>query len=680
MTFPSPKKVPFALELHNHKRIDAYFWMRDRENPEVIAHLEAENAYTDEVLKNTADLQEQLYQEMKGRMKEDESSAPYLKNGYWYYARYAEGLEQPIYCRKKGSLDQPEEILIDENSEAKKHPYYEIVAYSVSKDNKLLAFTEDITGRRLYQIRFKNLETGELFPHLIEDTGSDLAWHNDNYTLYYSKKDPETLRPFQILAFQVSTQQKELVYEEKDDAYIVNINKTGDYNFLFIGCHSTLTTEFHFKSAHDNTPFEVFLPREENHEYYIESAGDLIYLKTNLEAKNFKIVTCALEQRTREHWQTIQAHDHTILIEDFEVFKTHLVVQEKVNGLTQIRVYDHENYEQRLIPPKEETYTLYLENNPESKSEHVRIGYSSMTTPHSVFDINLATFESTLIKQTAVLGEFKAENYKSERIWAQASDGTKIPASLVYKKQGFKKDGTRPVLVYGYGAYGSTVDPYFSSIRLSLLNRGFIFVIAHVRGGEYLGTQWYEDGKFLKKKNTFTDFIAVTEHLIVENYCDPKQVFAMGGSAGGLLMGAIANLRPDLWKGIVSQVPFVDVVSTMIDETIPLTTGEYDEWGNPNDKVYYDYMLSYSPYDQIEAKGYPAMLVTSGLHDSQVQYWEPTKYVAKLRDLKTDGNPVLLKTNMEAGHGGAAGRYEHLREVAEEYAFILAIQSGNLFN
>lgn len=673
MTFPIAKKVPHELEQHKHKRIDNYYWMRDRENAEVIDYLNKENDYTDKVLAPTQALQEELYKEMRGRIKEDDASAPYRKNGYWYYHRFEEGKEHAIYCRKKETLTAPEEILIDENKEAEDHPYYEVVAFSVSKDNRLLAFAEDLSGRRLYRIRIKNLETGEVSPHSVSSTSSSLAWMNDNKTLFYCIKHEETLRPYLIKELNVETGETKEIYEEKDDTYILNVQKTGDFQYIFIGAYSTLTTEFRFKSANDTSPFETFLPRRENHEYYVESAGDGFFIKTNDKAKNFKLVKCSIGQRTEEAWEEIQAHNPNILLEDFEVFDQQLVVQEKENGLSRLRVYNRTDYSDEIIPIEEETYTLYLGTNPESSSSKVRIGYSSMTTPHSVFDIDLKSFDRELIKQTEVLGGFNSEDYGSERIWATAEDDTKVPISLVYKRELFKRDGSNPVLVYSYGSYGSTVDPYFSSIRLSLLDRGFVFAIAHIRGGEYLGTHWYEDGKLLKKKNTFTDFIVAAEHLIGQAYAHPKKVFAMGGSAGGLLMGAIANLRPELWKGIVSQVPFVDVVTTMLDDSIPLTTGEYDEWGNPNEKDYYNYMLSYSPYDQVEAKSYPSMLVTSGLHDSQVQFWEPTKYVAKLRELKTDDNYLLLKTNMDAGHGGAAGRYEQLKEVAEEYAFILFI-------
>jgi oligopeptidase B len=674
MNHPSPKKVAKSLVAHNHERIDNYFWMNDREDQEVIDHLNAENDYLDHVLADTKKDQEILFNEMKGRIKEDDASVPYFKNGYWYYSRYEEGKEYPIHCRKKENLESDEIILIDENVEAKKHPYYDVVAFSVTKNNKLMAFAEDITGRRMYQIKFMNLETKEVLPNLIENCSSDLAWHNDNNRLYYTIKDPETLRPHQVMCYDLAKGDSTEIFKELDDTFICGVSKAKDFGYILLGSYSTLTTEHQFKSADDDSDFQVFLPRQRKHEYYIEMFGDTAYIKTNLNAENYKLVSSSLQERTPENWTEIQGHSKEIFLEDFEVFKDHIVVQEKENGLAQLRVYDRNSGENKVIPPIEETYTLYIGTNPHLNSGIVRIGYSSMTTPHSVFDVDLVTFERELKKQTPVLGSFNADNYKSERVWATAQDGTKVPVSLVYHKDHFKKGGSNPILIYAYGSYGSTVDPYFSSARLSLLNRGFVFALAHIRGGEYLGRQWYENGKLLKKKNTFTDFIDVAEYLADAGYCAKDKRYAMGGSAGGLLMGAISNIRPDVWKGIVSAVPFVDVISTMLDDTIPLTTGEYDEWGNPNDKTYYDYMLSYSPYDNLEKKDYPAMLVTSGLHDSQVQYWEPTKYVAKLRELKTDNNPVLLKTNMEAGHGGASGRFEALKEVALEYAFIMWLE------
>ena len=562
-------------------------------------------------------------------------------------------------------------ILIDENLEAVHHPYYDVVAFAVTRNNKILAFAEDISGRRMYRIRFKNLETNEILDHELSDCGSDMAWHNDNQQLYFSVKNKETLRPHKVVVHNFISNQTTEVFEEKDDTYICGISIAKDFGYLMIGSYSTLTTEVQFKSAHDDSPFELFLPREKEHEYYVEMLGNTAYIKTNKDAENFRLVSCSISDRSIASWKEIQGHSLTVYIEDFEVFKDYIVLQEKENGLSRLRVFDLVKGEQRIIPPFEETYTLYVGTNPEVDSLTVRIGYSSMTTPHSVFDVNLMTFEKTLLKQQEVVGSFNADNYQSERIWAKAQDGTLIPASVVYHKDHFKKDGTNPVLLYAYGSYGSTVDPYFSSARLSLLDRGFVYVIAHIRGGEYLGHQWYENGKLLKKINTFTDFIDVAEHLANEGYCHRDKRYAMGGSAGGLLMGAVANMRPDIWKGIVSAVPFVDVVSTMLDDTIPLTTGEYDEWGNPNDKTYYDYMLSYSPYDNVEAKDYPAMLVTTGLHDSQVQYFEPAKWVAKLRELKTDDNLLIFDINMDVGHGGASGRFERYKEIALEYAFML---------
>lgn len=645
--------------------------MNDREDPEVILYLNEENTYTKAVLDDCGVSQESLFKEMKARIKEDDSSPPYFKNGYWYYSRYEIGQEHPIHCRKKGSLDAPEEILLDENLEAEHYPYYEMVSFAITRDNKTMAFAEDINGRRLYRIRFKDLETGAISDQLIENTGSDLAWHNDNQQLYYSVKDKKTLRPYRIYKYHLNQRKTDLIFEEKDDTYTCAVAINKDFGHLLIGSYSTLTTEYQIKSANDDSPFELFLAREEDHEYYIELDGETAVIKTNKDAENFKIMKCHIKDRAYDSWQLIQGTSDAIYIEDFEVFANHYVVQEKENGLTQLRVYDLRKDTVKVIPPIEETFMMYIETNPELEQDHVRIAYSSMTTPYSIYDVDLETFERTLQKQTEVLGDFRSENYRSERVWATARDGVKVAVSLVYRIDQFKKDGTNPLLLYAYGSYGSTVDPYFSSIRLSLLNRGFVFAIAHIRGGEYLGRHWYEEGKLLKKKNTFYDFIDAAEYLIQEKYAAKDKVFAMGGSAGGLLMGAVANYRPDLWTGIVSQVPFVDVVSTMLDDSIPLTTGEYDEWGNPNDETYYKYMLSYSPYDNIESKNYPPMLITSGLHDSQVQYWEPTKYVAKIRELKTDNNPVLLYTNMEAGHGGASGRFEAIKEIALEYAFIL---------
>ena len=673
MKQPIAKKVAHQFNEHNIERTDEYYWLKDKMNQSVLDYVDAENDYTNFCLKNTEELQKKLYSEMRGRIKEDDNSVPYLKNGYWYYTRFEEGNEHAFYCRKKGSLEASEEILLDENELAKSFSYYEIVSFSVSPDNKTLAYSEDITGRRIYQIKFKNLETGKVYRDVLESTTSDLAWM-DNSTLFYSLKEEETLRPFQVMKHVLNTpaDNDEIIYTENDDTFITGVSKDKLGRFIFIGAWSTLSTEYQFLDVENSeNGFEVFHPRTKDLEYYPEASENGFYIKHNKGGENFLLSFCKHKDKSIENWKTILPHDPTILLEDFEVFKSHLVIQEKKNGLTQLRVFETNTHTNKVIPPKEEAFTLSIGNNPNYDTECVRIGYSSMTTPSSVIEINLSDFSEEIKKTAEVLGDFDANNYKSERIWATAEDGVKVPMSLVYNKNTFKKDGSNPMLVYGYGSYGHTIDPYFSSVRLSLLDRGFVFVICHIRGSEYLGRSWYEDGKFLKKMNTFTDFIACTHHLLNENYGDKNQVFAMGGSAGGLLMGAIVNLEPNLWRGIVSNVPFVDVVTTMMDDTIPLTTGEYEEWGNPNDKTYYEYMLSYSPYDNVEAKDYPNMLITSGLHDSQVQYWEPTKYVAKLRALKTDNNLLLLKTNTDAGHGGSAGRFEHLKEIALEYAFIL---------
>lgn len=675
---PKPKKNPKILVAHDHERIDDYYWLNDRENQEVIDYLNAENDYTKHILEETVEGQKFLFQEMKSRIKEDDSSVPYFKNGFWYYSRYETGQEYPIHCRKKEILSGPEQILVNENIEAKEFSYYDIVSFSVSRDNNILAFAEDITGRRQYRIRFKNLLTGEIYPNIIEDVSNDIAWHNDNDTLYYCIKDPETLRPHKIMSHSLSVNSSTDIYTEEDETYICSIGINKDFKHILIGSHSTLTTEFQIKRADDHEPFEVFLEREEGHEYYPELNGDTVIIKSNKDALNFRIMSCTVQNRDFEAWEVVQPHSTEIFVEDFEVFTDYYVIQEKENGLSRLRIYDLKTNQSRIVPQQEETYTLYIGTNPELLQNHVRIGYSSMTTPHSVYDMDLDSFDLELKKQQEVLGDFDPTNYQSERVWASARDGKKVPISIVYRKDKFKKNGATPLLMYAYGSYGSTVDPYFSSVRLSLLDRGFAFALIHIRGGEYLGRSWYEDGKLLNKKNTFNDFVDAAEFLVQEKFAHPDKVYAMGGSAGGLLMGAISNDRPDLWKGIVSQVPFVDVVTTMLDDTIPLTTGEYDEWGNPNDKTYYNYMLSYSPYDNIEKKDYPAMLVTSGLHDSQVQYWEPTKYVAKLRELQTNDTPILLHTNMEAGHGGASGRFEALKEIALEYAFILWLNGDKI--
>lgn len=676
MSIPkAPQKSHQFLE-HGFKRNDPYYWLRDKENPEVIDYLNAENKYTTDALKHTEGFQKSLFAEMKGRIKEDDSSVPYFKNDYWYYARYNEGQEYAIYARKHQTLEAEEEVLLNENDLAEGHEYYEIVSYAISPNNQYLAYAEDVTGRRQYQIKIKDLSTGKVLKDLMVDTSSDIAWHNNSESFFYTLKDPETLRRFQVKKHHINTpsDNDEIVFTETDEAFITGVSKEKDERFIFIGSWSTLTTEYQYLDFEsEEKGFQIFHPRTLKLEYYPEAGPNGFYIKHNFEAKNFCLSFCPFTNVKIDNWVIVQPHSETVLLEDFEPFRNHLVVQEKSNGLAQLRVYELATMAHKVMPPKEETFMLYIDQNPTMDAEAVRIKYSSLTTPTSVIDIDLNDFSEKVMKVQPVLGSFKSNDYQSERIWATGDDGTKVPMSLVYKKSSFKKDGSNPVLLYGYGSYGSTIDPYFSSIRLSLLDRGFVFAIAHIRGSEYLGTDWYEHGKFLKKKNTFTDFIACAQTLIYQNYAHQNKVFAMGGSAGGLLMGAISNMNPSLWAGIVSNVPFVDVVTTMMDDSIPLTTGEYEEWGNPNEADYFFYMLSYSPYDNISAQNYPPMLITSGLHDSQVQYWEPTKYVAKLRAHKTNNNKVLLHTNMSAGHGGASGRFESLKEVAMEYAFVLDI-------
>jgi oligopeptidase B len=671
---PVAKKIPKELTIHGDTRIDNYFWIRERENPEVIDYLNAENAYTDSVMAHTKKLQKKLFDEIVARIKKDDSSVPYKKNGYYYYTRYEKGGEYPIYCRKKGSMDAEEEIMLDVNKMAEGYAYYQVVGLNVSEDNKLLAFGVDTVSRRKYTIYVKNLETGELLPDKISITTGGSTWSNDNKTLYYTTKDPETLRSNKIFRHTLGTEQKtdQLIFEETDETYDTYVYKTKSKKFLIIGSSSTLSTEYRFADANaDNPKFKVFQPRERDLEYSIYHFQDKFYVLTNLDAKNFRLMETPDTKTEKENWKEVIPHRKDVLLEDVDIFQNYLVLSERKNGLNQIRVINQTDKSDYYIDFGEETYSAWTSTNLDFDTEILRYGYTSLTTPTSTYDFNMKTKERTLLKQTEVLGDFDPANYEAKRLYATAPDGTKIPISLVYRKDKFKQDGNSPCLQYAYGSYGYSMDPYFSSVRLSLLDRGFVYAIAHVRGGQEMGRQWYEDGKLLKKKNTFTDFIACSEYLIEQKYTNSDKLFAMGGSAGGLLMGAIANMRPDLYKGIIAQVPWVDVVTTMLDASIPLTTSEYDEWGNPNNKEYYDYMLSYSPYDNVKAQNYPNMLVTTGLHDSQVQYFEPTKWVAKLRDMKTDDNLLLLTINMDTGHGGASGRYKRYEETALEYAFML---------
>ncbi len=671
---PKAKLLPKKLSMHGHERTDNYYWLNDRENEDVIAYLKAENEYTEQVMAHTSQLQEELYQELKGRIKEKDESVPYKRYNHFYNVRFDEGSEYPIYIRKK-TPEAQESVLLDANILAKGHEYFHLTGgHNTSPNEQVLAFAVDTVSRRLYTLQFKNLETGELYPERIHNTSGSAVWANDNKTVIYVKKDVQTLRDNQVYRHILGTDPSadQLLFEEKDETYSVGIDKTKSGQYILIHSGSTLTSEVRVLDA--NQPqgnFKVMLPREREHLYQADHINGRFYILTNWQAKNFRLMeTGENHLGTKAQWKEVVPHRANVLLEDIELFNDYLVLQEREKGLTQVRVIQWHDRAEHLLNFNEAAYTASIGVNHEADTPILRYEYTSLTTPNSTFDYNMASRTAQLLKQQEVVGNFDAKNYRTERVFVKAADGTAIPMSIVYHKD-FKKNGSQPGLVYGYGSYGYSTEPTFSSYRLSLLDRGFVFAIAHIRGGEEMGRQWYEDGKMFKKKNTFTDFIACSEFLIKEKYVAPDGLFAKGGSAGGLLMGAVVNMRPDLYKGVMAGVPFVDVVTTMLDESIPLTTSEYDEWGNPNNKASYEYMLSYSPYDNVEAKDYPHMLVTTGLHDSQVQYWEPAKWVAKLRTLKTDNNRLLLKTNMEAGHGGASGRFNYLKEVALDYAFML---------
>lgn len=671
----APQKAQL-LETHGHERIDNYYWMNDRENPEVIGYLEAENAYLKEVMKPTEEFQKSLFEEMKGRIKEDDQTVPYFKSGYFWYVRYERGGEYPIYCRKKGSKDGQEEIILDVNQLAVGKSYYQVGGTSTTPDQKILAFAADEVGRRIYTIWFKNLDSGEIFPESIPEITGNLVWAADNQTLFYSKQDPETLRSYRIYKHKLGTDvsEDELIFEETDEEFSCMVHKSKTEEYLFIHSESTISSEMRYlKSDQPNGEFQLLQERIPFLEYAADHFGEFFWIRTNENAQNFKLVKTPVSAPQKENWTDVIGHRPEVLLEDFDLFSRYLVTQERINGLTKIQIkpWERESFSLKF---DDETYTAWISTNPEFDTDILRFGYNSLVTPSSVFDFDLISGEKTLLKQQEVVGGHDPSLYHSERIWAKAEDGSHVPISLVYKKTLFSKDGQSPLLLYSYGSYGYSMDAYFSSNRLSLLDRGFAFAIAHIRGGEDLGRHWYEQGKMLNKRNTFTDFITCAEHLIAEKYTSPAHLYVMGGSAGGLLVGAVINMRPELFNGAIANVPFVDVVTTMLDESIPLTTGEFQEWGNPKDREYYDYMLSYSPYDNVEAKSYPNLLVTSGLHDSQVQYWEPTKWVAKLREMKTDQNLLLLDTNMEAGHGGASGRFNALKELALEYAFLLMLE------
>ncbi len=672
MTPPKAKKIPHKMVEFGNERIDNYYWLNQRTNPEVIKYLEDENAYLNAKMAHTKNLQKKLYDEMVGRIVQDDESVPYLDNEYFYYTRYEKGKEHPIYCRKKSNLKSKEIIILDVNKLAAGHKYYKVSGRSVSTNNEWLAFGVDTLSRRIYTIHFKNLKTGEVISENIPNTTGYAVWANDNKTLFYSTKD-STLRPFKIFRHTLGTDPKNdtEIYTENDPTFRTFVTKSKSGEFIFIGSSHTLASEYRFINA--NKPygkFKIIQPRIMGLEYSVAHFGNYFYIKTNLNAENFKLVKTPINKTNKKYWKDVISHRKDVLLDDFELFKKYLVLAERANGTTRLRVISWDGKKDEIIKSDEDAYTVSVSVNKNFNTNLLRYNYTSLTTPSTVYDYNMDTKEKTILKQAKVLGGYNPADYKSEKIYAIAKDGVKIPISIVYKK-GLKKDGNNPALIYGYGSYGASMDPYFSSARLSLLDRGFVYAIAHIRGGQEMGRWWYEQGKMLNKKNTFTDFIACSKKLIEDKFTNSQKLAAMGGSAGGLLMGAIINMSPETYKAVIAAVPFVDVVTTMLDESIPLTTGEYDEWGNPNIEKYYRYILSYSPYDNVEAKNYPALLVTTGLHDSQVQYWEPAKWVAKLREMKTDKNLLLLHTNMSAGHGGSAGRFERYKEIALEYAFII---------
>ena len=684
MTPPVAEKVPHEIKANGMSRIDNYYWMklsddqknataRDEQTQKVIEYLEQENEYLTANLKHTEGLQEKLYNEIVGRIKQTDESVPYKDNGYWYYTRYQEGQEYPIYCRKKGTLESAEEVLLNVNEMATGYSYYSVTGLSVSEDNKLLAYAEDSVSRRQYTIYVKDMMSGAIIDKPITNTEGEITWANDNKTFFYVRKDPVTLRSRWIMKHTLGTDpgSDKIVSEEKDETFYTGILKTKSKKYLVIWAGSTVTD--HYQVLNANTPdgaFHEFSPRERGLEYSIDHYKDKFYIVTNFHAVNFRLMETSESNTAKSNWRETIPHRKDTLLQSIELFNDYLVLSERSNANTLMQIINLNTGDKHYLNFGEAAYSVFPSVNMDMDTELLRYGYSSMTTPNSTYDYNMKTQVKKLMKQQEVVGGYNPDDYQTERLWATAKDGTKVPISLVYKK-GIKKDGSNPTLLYGYGSYGLSMNPTFSSTRLSLINRGFVFAIAHIRGGQEMGRQWYDDGKIFKKKNTFTDFIDCAEHLIASGYTMPDNLFATGGSAGGLLIGAVVNMRPDLFKGVIADVPFVDVVTTMLDEDIPLTTGEFDEWGNPSELESYLYMLEYSPYDQVKVQNYPNMLVTTGLHDSQVQYWEPAKWVAKLRDMKTDSNTLLLRTNMETGHGGTTGRFKVYKETAQDYAFIL---------
>lgn len=664
---PYEVKAPFGAT-----RSDEYYWLRDdkRKNPEMLAYLNAENAYVDAYMAPLKPLQDKLYDEIVARIKQDDSSVPYREREFWYYTRFETGQDYPIHARRPGSMDGAEQVMLDVNAMAKGKDYFSVGDWEVSQDNTLLAWAEDAVGRRQYVIKFKNLATGEAYPDEIKGVSANLVWADDNKTLFYVENDPETLLTVRVKKHVLGTPASAdaLVYEEKDDSFYMGVSRTRDDKFICIGVGSTVSSEQRCAPAADPKDFVVLAPRERDVEYDADHHGGRWVIRTNADgAKNFKVVTAPDGSTSRKDWKDWIAHRDDVFIDGFELFDGFTTIAERSGGLERLRLL--KDGKEEYVKADESAYSMGLETNSEPNTPWLRYSYTSMTTPATTYELNTQTGERRQLKQQPVIG-YDSSKYATERVWATARDGTKIPVSLVYKK-GFEKNGKAALLQYAYGSYGSSMDPGFSLTNVSLLDRGMVYAIAHIRGGQEMGRKWYDDGKLFNKKNTFTDFIDVTDFLVKEGYAAKDRVAAYGGSAGGLLMGAISNMAPDKYRVVLSQVPFVDVVTTMLDPTIPLTTNEYDEWGNPEKKEYYDYMLSYSPYDNLKAQAYPAMFVGTGLWDSQVQYWEPAKYVARLRDLDTSKEPVLFRTNMDAGHGGKSGRFRKYRELSEMYAFLL---------
>ena len=685
---PDAEQQSHITEIHGLKLEDPYFWMRlsdeqknaetpDEQTQKVLDYLNAENKYKEQALASTDEFQTQLYEEIVGRIVKDDESVPVFFNEYWYYSRFEEGKEYAFNCRKKGTLEAEEEIYLDQPQLAEGHSYFAVGGSSISPNNEIIMYGVDTVSRREYTLNFKNLATGEMLEDKIDKTSGGAVWANDNKTIFYIKKDPQTLRQNRVYKHVVGTPESEdvLVFEEKDETFYCWVTKSKSQEYIMIGSGATLSTEIRFLSA--DTPdgdWKIIHPREMNHEYSVSHYGDHFYINTNKDAKNFKLMNAPVSDTRFENWVDVIPHRDDVLFEGVEIFASHLVVEERIEGLTQIRIKSWDGEEDYYLEFNDPAFLAGVGSNLDFNADKLRFGYTSLTTPNTTFEHKFSDRSRTTLKQQKVLGgKFDAANYTSERIMVEARDGAKVPVSIVYRKD-VELNGESPLLLYAYGSYGSSMDPYFSSTRLSLLDRGFVYAIAHIRGGQEMGRHWYEDGKLFNKMNTFNDYIDCGRHLAENGYSSPEHMYAMGGSAGGLLMGAVMNMAPELFNGVIAAVPFVDVINTMLDETIPLTTFEFDEWGNPKDKDYFDYIMKYSPYDNVKAMEYPHTLITTGYWDSQVQYWEPAKWIAKLRDEKTDDNIMIMHCNMETGHGGASGRFARYKEVAMEYAFMFMLE------